>query len=161
MSGAWPLLLLLAAAQPEPEAPPAGPPSTTAPTPPPIVDDGAYNDRVRGSFAAAQAFEGPLDGGWTLATTRMGPIYALQVVDHEGRLEAAWRDLKRSGHADTSGFVDEISRTGATLVLRFKPAPDREVTATLELKPDGRWTGRIAINGEAAPAVLSRTAPSP
>ena len=158
MAGALPILLFLAAAQPEPEAPPGPPPPATAP---PIVDDKAYNDRVRGSFAAAEAFEGPLDGGWTLATTRMGPLYALQVVDHEGKLEAAWRDLKRSGQPDTSGFVDEISRTGATLTLRFKPGADREVAATLDLKPDGRWTGRIAINGEAAPAVLSRTAPSP
>jgi hypothetical protein len=152
-------VILLAAGQPEPETPPGvTPPPAAAP---PNVDDKAYNDRVRSSFAAAESFEGPLDGGWTLATARMGALYGFQVVDHEGKLEAAWRDLKRSGQPDSSGFVDEISRTGATLTLRFKPTADREVTATLDLKPDGRWTGRVAINGEAAPAVLSRTAPAP
>lgn len=159
MTAALALALALAAGQPEPEGPAPPPSERPGSAQPPNLDDTPYNDRVRGSFAAAQAFEGPLDGGWTLAAARTGPLYAFQVVDHAGKLEAAWRDLKKTG-ADGSGFVDEIARTGATLTLRFKAAADHEVTATLDLKPDGRWMGRLTIDGEAARASLTRS-PAP
>jgi hypothetical protein len=118
--------------------------------------DQAYDDRIRSSFASAQSFQGPLDGGWTLSD-RYGDRYALQIVDRRDRLEAVWRDLRRAG--SHSGLVDSIQRAGADLTVRFAEPQMPDVAVTLRAEPDGRWTGKLARGDDNFPVTLRRTAP--
>lgn len=157
-----------APAGPQPYTPPAPRPQLTAPvyvgevgkTPdaPPTVRDLAYESRMRSSFASAQGFQGPLDGSWTLAGTAGGDLYALELRDRgQGVVEGAWRDLRRAGALGSSGFVDEISRAGSELTLRFSPDPAQPtVTATLHGAADGRWSGDLTENGARHPVSLRR-----
>jgi hypothetical protein len=132
-----------------PEAPPAPSPSTEG-----------YDTRVRQSFAAAESFQGPLDGGWTLSARREGPLYAIRFSDNHGRLEAAWRDLRRSkGALDSSGFVQGVERDGGRLTLRFSPADGVRDVATLAAQADGRWTGELDENGRKRAVTLRKTSP--
>jgi len=124
---------------------------------PPTVRDLAYESRVRASFAAAEGFQGPLDGGWTLSAGR-DDLFALQIVDKADRLEGVWRDLRRKGSPEASGLVDEIQRQGQELTLRFVARRDgRPTVATLHAQADGRWTGNIEDAGERKAVVLRRT----
>lgn len=129
-----------------------------SPDAPPTLNDLAYESRLRSSFASAQGFQGPLDGGWTLAARDGGELYALQLVERGSRPpEGAWRDLRRTGALGSSGFVDDIQRSGATLTLRFTPAPGGPASvATLQGGYDGRWTGELVENGERRAVSLTR-----
>lgn len=149
------------AAPPTP-APPPRPRLTTpshvdevgkTPDSPPTPRDLAYESRVRASFASAQGFQGPLDGGWTLSGDG-GDLYAFKLVDKgAGRVEGAWRDLRRPGAPAASGFVDEIERVGSEITLRFGPG----VVADLTSGGDGRWTGQLTENGARRTVSLRRT----
>jgi len=118
-----------------------------------------YDARVGQSFAAAESFRGPLDGGWTLAAKRGGPLYAIRFSENQGRLEAAWRDLRRQGALDASGFVDEVARDGGRLTLRFSPTAGTQDVATLSARADGVWTGELAENGRKRPVTMAKTSP--
>ena len=120
----------------------------------PALRDMSYDSRIRASFAAAEGFQGPLDGGWTLAADDGRGLYALQLVDKRDRLEGVWRDLRRKGAIDASGLVDDIQRQGSDLVVRFAAA-----TATLHGAPDGGWSGDLAEGGKRWKVTLRRTAP--
>jgi hypothetical protein len=122
------------------------------------VRDLAYDARIRSSFASAQSFQGPLDGGWTLAD-RFGDRYALQIVDRRDRLEAVWRDLRRPGSIEGSGLVDSIQRSGGDLTLRFTETQTPNLTLTLRQEPDGRWSGKLLRGDESFPVTLRRTGP--
>ena len=151
-----------------PAAPPP-PPRLTAPvhleetgkTPdaPPTVRDIAYDSRIRASFAAAQSFQGPLEGGWTMAAPGAGDLYALQLVDRRDRLEGVWRDVRRKGALDSSGLVDNIQRVDGVLTLRFTPkvgAPD--AVAVLRGGGDG-WTGELTEGTERRAVTLRKSGP--
>ena len=160
-----------AAATPEPEvAVPAAPlpyaparPRLTAPvfvnetgkTPdaPPSVRDLAYESRIRASFASAQSFQGPLDGGWTLSAADGTPLFGLQLVDRADDLGGAWRDLRRAGALDGSGMVDEIRRDGGRLNLRFGG-----LSGTFTGGSGGQWTGQLS-DGRAV--TLRKAPPQP
>jgi hypothetical protein len=155
---------------PTPYAAPAPPPpQLTAPvhieetgkTPdaPPSVQDLAYDSRLKSSYASAQGFQGPLDGGWTLAVKGAEDLYALQLVDRTDRLEGVWRDLRRKGALDASGLVDNIQRNGADVTLRFAGAGGASVTATLHGTYGGAWTGELIEGGQTRPVVLLRRRP--
>ena len=154
---------------PIPYAPPPRPQVTTpirvdevgkTPDAPPTLKDVAYDSRIRSSFASAQAFQGPLDGGWTLAADGEGDLYNLQLSNRGDRLEGAWRDLHRKGALDASGLVDDIQRSGSQLTLRFSPAAGRPGgLATPQGGYDGRWTGELAQGSERKRITLRRTAP--
>ena len=92
---------------PEPEAPAApGAYLTTAQI---------YELRVKGSIAAAQNLQGPLDGGWRVTGAQGGELYALQIVDKAGgasELEGAWRDVRRPGSVGSTGLIDDLRRAG-------------------------------------------------
>jgi hypothetical protein len=129
------------------------------PDAPPGVRDMAYDSRIRSSFASAESFQGPLDGGWTLAA-RGGDVYAFQIVDRRDRLEAVWRDLRRPGSLNASGLVDDIQRgEGGGVTLRFTEASARSALVTLRPGADGRWTGDMARGDEKVPVTLRRTGP--
>jgi hypothetical protein len=156
-------------ATPIPYAPPR--PQLTAPVhleetgknpdAPPTFNDIAYDTRLKASAASAQGFQGPLDGGWTLAARDAGDLYALQLVDRPDRLEGAWRDLRRKGALGASGLVDDIQRSGQELTLRFAGDGDAAaaVTAVLHGTDDGRWSGELTEGGKRRAVVLRRQNP--
>jgi hypothetical protein len=165
---------------PEPEPmitpPPGAVPYTPAPRPrltapvhveetgktadaPPTLRDMAYEARIRSSFASAEGFQGPLDGGWTLSADGRD-LYALQLVDRRDRLEGVWRDVRRKGSLNASGLVDDIQRQGSQLTLRFTPAPGAPTAvATLHDSGAGRWIGELAEGGARRSVTLRRGGP--
>jgi hypothetical protein len=125
----------------------------------PTVRDLAYDARIRSSFASAEGFQGPLEGGWTLSTADQA-LYALQLVDRRDRLEGVWRDLRRRGAIDGSGLVDNMQRQGGELILRFTPQPGAETSvATLHDSGGGVWSGELAEGGRRRSVTLRRTSP--
>lgn len=120
--------------------------------------DLGYDSRLRSSFASAQGLQGPLDGSWTLNVQGVGDAYVLELVDRgSGMVEGAWRDLRRKGALDSSGFIDDIQRMGSQLILRFTPRTGGEsAQAQLFAGVDGRWTGEISEGGERRTVVLRR-----
>ena len=128
------------------------------PDAPPSVQDMAYDSRLKSSFASAQGFQGPLDGGWTLSAKGAEDLYALQLVDRPDRLEGAWRDLRRKGALGASGLVDDIQRSGADVILRFATGGEAPVTANLH-GTYGEWAGELTERGRTRPVVLLRRRP--
>ncbi|MFL5298037.1 MAG: hypothetical protein ACJ798_16805 [Phenylobacterium sp.] len=126
---------------------------------PPGVRDLAYDSRIRSSFAAAESFQGPLDGGWTLADARGGDRYAFQIVERRDRLEAVWRDVRRKGSLTASGVVDQIQHTGPDLTLRFAAADGAASVVTLREAGQGRWMGKLARGSDTTDVILRRTGP--
>jgi hypothetical protein len=144
--------------EPDPgdEAEAAGQAQPAAPATPSTEN---YDARVEQSFAAAESFRGPLDGGWTLTAKREGPLYAIRFSDNHGQLEAAWRDLRRDGALDASGFVEQVERQGDRLTLSFTPAAGVRGVATLKARPDGAWAGELDENGHKRKVTLQKTSP--
>jgi hypothetical protein len=129
------------------------------PDAPPNVRDLAYDARIRSSFASAESFQGPLEGGWTLSSADQ-PLYALQLVDRRDRLEGVWRDLRRRGALNASGLVDDMQRQGGQVVLRFTPSPGAEASvATLHDSGGGLWSGELTEAGRRRAVTLRRTSP--
>jgi hypothetical protein len=126
---------------------------------PPTPRDMAYEARIRSSFASAEGFQGPLDGGWTLSADGRD-LYTLQLVDQRDRLEGVWRDVRRKGSINASGLVDDIQRRGSELTLRFTPAPGAPTAvATLHDSGAGRWTGELTESGARRSVTLRRGGP--
>lgn len=127
---------------PEPEAPSAsGAALSTAQV---------YEMRVKGSIAAAQNLQGPLDGGWRIVGADGAQIYALQIVDKPGDtgvLEGAWRDVRRPGTVGSTGLIEDLRHDGDDVVVRFSPKAGQ--ASTLTLRPTGyeRWSGELIENG--------------
>lgn len=148
-------------AAPQPYVPPR--PALTAPvfvnetgkTPeaPPSPADLAYDSRLKSSAASVRSFQGPMDGGWTLSAGGQA-LFALQLTDRNGAVEGAWRDLRRAGALDASGFFDLVERSGAGLTFHFSE------TATAVLRQSGAgWSGQFTEGGRNAPVTLTRRAP--
>jgi len=120
--------------------------------------DNVIDARVRASSEAAESYQGPLDGSWTLVDAAGRPIYALQLVDRVGGrepLEGVFRDLRRPPVPGDIGMIDSADRAGASLdlTLRARPA-DPPVTIHL-LNDGGGWAGEMR-DGAAATAVKLR-----
>lgn len=151
--------------QPPPDAEaPAAPPAAEqvdptdavplVPPAPPLAGP-AYESRIRASMSSAEAFQGPLDGGWRM-TAPSGALYDFQLVDRgAGAVEGAWRDLRRPGALTASGLVDAIERDGAAVRMRF----DGARVATLRPGPDGRWVGELEEAGRRLEVSLARRDP--
>jgi hypothetical protein len=119
----------------------------------PTPAEQVYELRVRGSIAAAQNLQGPLDGQWRVAGPDGTPLYALQIVDKASGaapLEGAWRDLRRTGAPGSTGLIDDLQREGEGLSARFS-AREGGQASTLVLRPDadGRWAGELVEDGAA------------
>lgn len=126
-----------------------------SPEPPPTPADLAYESRVKAAQASAQAFQGPLDGAWTLADGKGGELYVLQLAD-KGRaypVEGAWREAAGAEATRKRGLVDEVKTEGEMLTLRFA---DR----TAMLKVVGPvWRGELATPDGPQPVTLVRRKP--
>jgi hypothetical protein len=153
---------------PVPYAPPPRPQLTApvhieevgkSPDAPPTLRDMAYDSRIKSSFASAQGFQGPLDGGWSLMADG-ADLYSLQLVDRADRLEGAWGDMRRKGALNASGLVDDVQRLGSELTLRFSPTPGGAPSiATLHSDAAGRWSGVLVENGQTRAVTLRRSGP--
>lgn len=126
------------------------------PDAPPSPVDRNYEMRLRASSASAQGLQGPLDGAWILRASG-NELYSLLLVDNGLALEGAWRDPRRRGATDSSGFLNDIQRTGAGISLNFHSAPGAGLTTvTLAPTADGSWTGEIDENGRRRNVTLRR-----
>lgn len=118
----------------------------------------AYELRVKGSIAAAQGLQGPLDGGWLLRGPDGTGLYMLQIADPaggSGPLEGAWRDLRRPGAVGSVGLIDGIERTyDGGAAVRFMARPGVGSTLTARARGDGDWSGQLVEDG-AAPIAVS------
>jgi hypothetical protein len=120
------------------------------PDAPPTPTEAAYDSRLRSSAASVRGFQGPMEGGWTLAAGGR-PLYAFQLVDKNGSVEGAWRDLRRTGALNASGFFDIVERTGGDLTFRFDGG------GVAVLRPDGgRWSGQLTEGGHSEAVSLIR-----
>ena len=98
-------------------------------------EDQASDDRLRSSMAAAQALRGRLEGGW-IVSANGHDLYALELIDRNGMVEGAWRDLRRPGALEASGFIAPTDRVEGRLTLQLGA---RRVS--LGLDRDGSWRG--------------------
>lgn len=118
-----------------------------------------YDMRVRASLANAQGRQGPLDGGWTVASADGTKLYNLQVVDPgDGTyaLEGAWRSLQRQG-IGTTGLLSSLDRSAASLSIRFYRREGGDPTVfTLSPLLDGSWRGEMWEDGATKPVVMRR-----
>lgn len=133
-----------------------------SPDGPPDLSQQTYESRVRGSIAAAQGLQGPLDGAWSLTDAAGTRLYAFQMVDPGGGygLEGAWRDLRRSAAIGDVGVIDSVQRAGDALTLRFVPRQGGEpVVVQLNQAVPGRWTGAITEGSGSADVTLVRDGP--
>ena len=105
--------------------------------------DNVIDARVRASAEAAESYQGPLDGSWTLVDSAGRPIYAFQLVDRVGGrdpLEGVFRDLRRPPVPGDIGTIDTLD--------------DPPVVIHLKAGADG-WAGEMR-EGSAATAVKLR-----
>jgi hypothetical protein len=118
------------------------------------------DERVGGSFNAAESYQGPLDGSWTLVSATGQALLAFQLVDRpggDGPLEGVWRDLRHPIVPGDIGFVDGLVRGPGTLSITLNPRPGTPaVTISLHTDPTGAWTGTMHENGADAPVRLRR-----
>jgi hypothetical protein len=144
---------------------------TILPIPPPepvTAPDGGpskaqvYELRVKGSIAAAQSLQGPLDGAWRVTGADGTQLYALQLVDKAGglgELEGAWRDVRRPGSVGSTGLIEELRREGDDIIVRFSPKVGQSSVLTLRSSGYERWTGQLAENGGAIAVVAEHILP--
>ena len=150
------------ASAPAPPAHPAGQVDQTGVSggPPMSPSDISYEERIRASVAAAQSYQGPMDGRWTLYDPAGKPLYIFMFVDPAGGrgvLEAAWRDPRRAHGADDLGVVDSLQKTDTGLTLNFVPhSGGPAVQIQLQGDPAGALGGQMTENGAATPVTLRR-----
>lgn len=116
--------------------------------------------RVGGSFNAAESYQGPFDGSWTLVSASGQALLAFQLVDRpggEGPLEGVWRDLRHPVVPGDIGFIDSLVRGPGALTITLN-ATQTSPAMSITLHPDasGVWTGTLRENGVDAPVKLRR-----
>lgn len=144
---------------------PIPPPEPTGPAIPQggyVPAEKVYEMRVKGSIAAAQNLQGPLDGGWRIVGQDGGQLYALQLVDKAGgygELEGAWRDVRRSGAVGSTGLIEDLRREGSDVVVRFSPRGGQSSVLTLRPAGYARWAGELVEDGQARAVVAEQLRP--
>ena len=122
--------------------------------------DNVVDARIRASADAAENFQGPLDGSWTLVSASGEAIYAFQLVDKPGGhdpVEGVWRDLRHTAMPGDINFIDTVTRGPDGVVISFAAKPgDPPVTITLKTGPDGAWSGDLKDGATDTPVKLRR-----
>ena len=117
--------------------------------------------RVAGSFNAAQSYQGPLDGSWTLVSATGQALLAFELVDKPGGtgpLEGVWRDLRHPTLPGDIGFIDGLARGPGTLSITLNATPGSPaMSISLHTDPTGAWSGVMRENGVDAPVKLRRS----
>jgi hypothetical protein len=116
------------------------------------VPQGEYESRVQGAVSRSQSLLGPLDGGWIVEDGSGAALFRFQLVDRgfaAAALEGVWSD-QRVGGADGRGFFSAITRSGATVTLRFV-RPGGATTLTLEPRPAGGFSGSLTATAPGQP----------
>jgi hypothetical protein len=130
------------------------------PTPYSDLDARAYSDSVLAAARAAQALQGPLDGGWRVSDPSGKPIYVLRMVDRgdaAGSLEGAWLDLSASPGPAAAGFLSSVAYDGVKLILRFyENGPDDPVELTVTPSGEKSWLGELRRKGAIVKVTFSR-----
>ena len=122
--------------------------------------DNAVDERIRASADAAERYQGPLDGSWTLVSGMGERLYAFQLVDKPGGqspLEGVWRDLRQSSVAGDIGVIDTLTRGPQSLTIAFVAKPG-DPAVTIQLKSDdaGFWSGDLKDGGTDMPVRMRR-----
>ena len=158
---------------PVPVQPPQPPPAPTQPDTqaeepqtapaPDVIGEGAYAQqaweaRLHAAYEDAEARQGPLDGSWRL-TGADGDVLFEFVLSDPGvsSVTGAWRDLRRGGGADGSGFVSAVYRTADGVDVRFTETGQGSQTV-LQVRPtaDGRWGGELTEAGAVRSVIMTR-----
>jgi hypothetical protein len=152
-----------------PDAPPPVTPTPAAPTPAspalqpdepdaPAVDvPGQPPAKISDAYNAAESRLGPLDGTWRVIGQAGEVLYVLQLDDPGGGgdLDGAWRDPRRLGAGDSTGFLAAVRRVGDDLEIRFEGGlfPKR-----IALKPvaGGGWAGELIHDGPKQAVTMKR-----
>lgn len=124
-----------------------------SPDGPPSAADQAYDARLRSSAAMVRSFQGPMEGGWTLSAGGRD-VYALQLIDRGGWVDGAWRDLRRPGARDASGFIEGVRPSGGGVTFQLAAGAVAVLRAS-----QGRWTGQLTEGGRTEAATLVRRGP--
>jgi hypothetical protein len=114
------------------------------------TDTPAYDDRLRASMAGVTSFQGPMDGGWTLRAGDQD-LYVFQLFDRNGVVDGAWRDPRRPGALEASGFLDQVERRADGLTLRMGGR-----VANLKLDAEGRLAGDLTEADRTVAVTLRR-----
>jgi hypothetical protein len=116
-----------------------------------------YESRLRSSFASAQGMQGPLDGAWMLRSRSGEALYSLLLVDKgNGLLEGAWRDPRRRGSTDASGFLMDIQRVGSQITASFYPRPGAGIVTIALTSSGAAWSGDLVEGRERTSVTLRR-----
>jgi hypothetical protein len=123
--------------------------------------DNVIDARVRSSAAAAESYQGPLDGTWTLVAASGGQaLYVFQLVDKPGGqspVEGVWRDLRRPAMPGDIGLIDSLVRGPQSLAIAFVAKPgDPAVTIQLTSDAAGFWSGDLKEGGADIPVRMKR-----
>lgn len=123
------------------------------------IDD--LDMRIRGTSAAAQSLQGPLDGRWSLADQDGSQLYTLLFVDNgRGAIEGAWRDVTRGAGLTATGIIDNLNRSGGALNASFQPRTGQPaVSLNLSQRADGGWIGDLDQGGTRREVRLMRDEP--
>jgi hypothetical protein len=124
-----------------------------SPDGPPTPADQAYDARLRSSAAMVRSFQGPMEGGWTLSAGGRD-VYALQLIDRGGWVDGAWRDLRRPGARDASGFIEGVRPSGGSVTFHLAAGAIAVLRAS-----QGRWTGQLTEGGRTEAVTLVRRGP--
>lgn len=139
---------------------PIAPAVPGGPAPYSDLDSKAYGEAILAAARAAQALQGPLDGGWSLTDSRGRRMYSFRMVDQGqgmGLAQGAWRDLQAGEGPATSGFVASVGYDGDKLMLRFYEAgPDDLIVLTVKPSSGKDWPGEFWHNGAVAKVTFSR-----
>jgi len=155
--------------QSQPPSPP--PPATenppeepqTYPAPPDVQGQGAeaqqaWDARLHAAYDNAEARQGPLDGRWRLTGADGDELFVFVLSDTGApNLVGAWRDLRRGGGADGSGYLNIAGRTADGIGLRFtEPGANAETVIDLRPTADGRWGGEMNESGAVRSVIMTR-----
>ena len=122
-----------------------------------------FGERIGASAAAAQALQGPLDGGWSLVGPGNRTLFVFEFIDPaggHGPLSGAWRDPNRASGAQDGGLFSQIARSGRTLTLSFSPAGGGGGAVALHRTGGEMWVGRFSVGVADYPVRLRRGVPA-